>query len=62
MFRCKDAYYRGKRVKINNPISFKRNGQIAKIKWTPAYDSDYVTVIFDDGKSGTYHKKNLIVL
>lgn len=61
LFVEKNRFHKNQKVKINNPISYKRNGEIATVKWTPEYDSDYVTVIFDDGCSGTYHKKNLLL-
>ena len=54
-------FRRYQKVKINNPISYKRNGEIATVKWTPGYDTDYVTVIFDDGRSGKYHKSKLLL-
>ena len=56
-----NRFYKNQKVKINNPISYKRNGKIATVKWTPKYNSDYVTVIFADGCSGKYHKDKLLV-
>lgn len=53
-------FYRNQKVKINNPISYKRNGEIAMVKWNPEYYSDYVTVKFSDGCSGKYHKNKLL--
>lgn len=55
-------FYRNQKVKINNPISYKRNGEIAIVKWTPEYENDYITVEFPDGRSGKYHKSKLIKL
>ena len=57
----RDKFYRNRKVKINNPISYKRNGEIATVKYTPEYDSNYVTVIFSDGCSGKYHKDKLLL-
>lgn len=53
-------FFRNQKVKINNPISYKRNGEIATVKWTPEYERDYVTVEFSDGCSGKYHKDKLL--
>lgn len=57
----RNKFKKGQKVKVNNPISYKRNGEIATVKWTPEYDSDYVTVIFNDGCSGKYHKSKLLL-
>lgn len=61
LFVEKNRFHKNQKVKINNPISYKRNGEIATVKWTPEYDSDYITVIFDDGCSGKYHKSKLLL-
>lgn len=53
-------FYRYQKVKINNPISYKRNGEVATVKWTPEYEHDYVTVQFSDGCSGKYHQDKLL--
>ena len=55
-------FYKNQKVKINNPISYLRNGEIATVKWTPGYCSEYVTVVFSDGRSGKYRKDKLIVI
>lgn len=54
-------FLKNQKVKVNNPVSFKRNGEIATVKYTPEYDSDYVTVVFDDGCSGKYPKNKLLL-
>lgn len=60
-WKDRNKFQKYQKVKINNPISYKRNGEIATVKWTPEYDSDYVTVIFDDGCSVKYHKSKLLL-
>ena len=57
----RDKFNRNRKVKINNPISYKRNGEIATVKYTPEYGSNYVTVIFSDGRSVKYHKDKLLL-
>ena len=56
----KNNFCRGQKVKINNPISYKRNGEIATVKYTPQFDNNFVTVTFKDGCSGKYHKSKLL--
>lgn len=53
-------FCRHQKVKVNNPVSYKRNGEIATVKWTPEYERNYVTVQFSDGCSGKYHKDKLL--
>lgn len=60
-WKDRNKFRRYQKVKINNSVSYKRNGEVTTIKWTPEYDSDYVTVIFDDGCSGKYHKSKLLL-
>lgn len=48
----------GDKVRIDNPLSHKRKGEIARVKWNPS-DDYYVTVIFNDGHSGKYQQKHI---
>lgn len=57
----KNRFYKGQKVKINNPISYKRNGEIATVKWTPSCESAFVTVKFSDGCSGKYPKNKILL-
>ena len=50
---------KGDVVRINNSLSRKRKGEIARVKWTPSNDT-YVTVVFKDGCSGKYKQQEII--
>lgn len=49
-------FKQGDKIRIDNPLSYKRRGEIAKIKWNPS-DDMHVTVLFSDGCSGKYQQK-----
>lgn len=52
--------HKGDIVVINSKTALKRNGQEAKVKWTPSGDV-YVTVVFKDGKSGKYLQSEVLL-
>ena len=52
----KRRFQKGDKVIINNPISYKRKGEIAIVKSDPSDNSTYVTVRFADGSSGKYRQ------
>lgn len=51
-------FEQGDKVRIDCLLSYKRNGQVARVKWNPS-NKTYVTVVFADGCSGKYRREHL---
>lgn len=56
-----NKFFKGQRVMVNNPLSYKRKNEEARVKWTPSGDY-YVTVRFDDGCCGKYKQEYVSIV